>query len=555
MEMRNIFLTAFVVMGALGMKGQLTAEIDVERTVVPRLELQAPLPSMVPSVIAPTHEPMRLSMSEYSGGAADFTVNPGGVLGPAFTGLSTRSPYRGYVWGGYFPAYNLGIGAGFRPIDTDRTTLGAAMQFDGSSYHAHVSDGSRPSVKDNTVGVQADFSHIFSKAARLGAMIGYSHAVLTSPTMQTSEQDQKIDNVNAALQLDGQHRHAGYAVKVGFGRFSLGDDIVWGDNAIAPPSETTFGLSAVFGGTTPDSVFRYSLAAAIDMKHRSGHVWTGALFEPVAKENPVMVSLDPTVGFRFGNVGIDLGARVDLSSGLTGSSVHVAPLVDLSWAPSGRFAVFARSDGGARMTDLRTIYNYSAFAPGVMSYDATFSPVNARAGFAFGPFEGFSAEIYARYASTRRAPMMAVIGGDRPLAVLAPVNMKGWGAGISLGWNISRVSVSGTAEMLQHDIDRGFADVPDRAGIVAALSAQYKATDRISADASWNFSGNRSYALDGVLMPMRNISNLNLGVQCRATDRLDVFLRFENILGRHTEILPGLTSNGIHGLAGIVYRL
>lgn len=546
---------AFAVTGALGLKGQLTAEIDVERTVVPRLELQAPLPSMVPSVIASTQEPLRLSMSEYSGGAADFTVNPGGLLAPAFTGLAPRSPYRGYVWGGYFPAYNLGIGAGYRLVDNERTALGAAVQFDGSSYNAHMADGSRPSVKDNTIGVQTDFSHAFSAAARLGAVIGYSHAALAAPTFQTARQNRKIDDFNAAIQLDGRHRHAGYAVKLDLNRFSVGDDIVWGESMLTPPSETVFGLSASFGGTTPDLLFRYNLAAGLDMKHRQGHVWTGTMFEPVAKENPLLVSLDPTVGFRFGTVLIDLGARVDISSGLEGSSLHVAPRVDVAWTPSGRFAVFARSDGGACMTDLRTVYNYSVFAPGVLCYDATFSPVNARAGFAIGPVGGFSAEIYARYASTRRAPMMVVVGADMPLAVLAPANMKGWGAGVSAGWSCARVSVSGKAELLQHTIDRGFADAPDRAGVVASLSAQYKATDRISADASWNFRGSRAYALDGALMPMRNISNLNLGVQCVATDRLDVFIRFENILGRHTEILPGLTSNGIHGLAGIVYRL
>lgn len=546
---------AFAVTGALGLKGQLTAEIDVERTVVPRLELQAPLPSMVPSVIASAQEPVRLSMSEYVGGAADFTVNPGGLLSPAFTGLAPRSPYRGYVWGGYFPSYNLGVGAGYRLVNTERTVLGAAVQFDGSSYHAHMADGSRPSVKDNTIGVQADFSHVFSTAARLGAVIGYSHAALTAPTMQTAAQDRKIDDFNAAIQLDGRLRHAGYAVKLDLNRFSVGDDIVCGEDLLTPPSETVFGFSAVFGGTTPDSLFRYNLAAGVDMKHREGYVWTGAMFEPVAKENPLMVSLDPTVGFRFGTVGIDLGARVDISSGLKGSSLHVAPRVDVAWTPSGRFAVFARSDGGAQMTDLRTIYNYSVFAPGVLCYDATFSPVNSRAGFAIGPFQDFSVEVYARYASTRRASMMAVVGGDLPLAVLAPANMKGWGAGISADWSGTRASVSGKIEILQHDMDRGFADAPDRAGVVASLSAQFNATDRISADASWNFRGSRAYALDGALMPMRNISNLNLGVQCVATDRLDVFISFENILGRHTEILPGLTSNGVHGLAGIVYKL
>jgi len=538
--------------GIQGLKAQLTAEIDVERTVVPRLELQAPLPSVVPTIIASTEAPMRLSLSEYSGGAADFASHPGGLLGPSFTGLTAASPYRGYVWGGYFPAYNLGLGAGYRFIKNERTKLGAAVQFDGSSYNGHIPEGVRKSIKDNTIGLQADFSHSFSDAARIGAIIGYSHAALTSPTLSYAEQDQKIDDFSAAISFDGKREDFGYAAKASIERFALGNDIKLNDKTfIGAPSETIFGLNAGFGGSVADSIFRYRLEAGLDMKHRDGYQWNGTGFAPVTKTNPMIVSLDPTIGLLLGNVGIDLGAKVDISSNLTGSSFHVAPRVNIAWTPSGRFAVFARSDGGAEMTDLRTIYNYSPFAPGALAYDATFSPVNARAGFAIGPVGGFSAEIYARYASTRRAPMLAVLGRT---GTLVPTNIKGWGAGMKLGWSCRIASLSGMVEVHQHDLDRGFADAPDRAGILAEAHAQLRPIDRLGLDMSWQFRGKRSYALDNRLIAMRNISSLNLGAEYRIDERMSAFLRFENILARRPEILPGLTSNGLHGLAGIVFK-
>lgn len=145
--MKRIILSTFILTGALALNAQLSAEIDVERTVVPRLELQAPLPSVVPAIIASGEAPMRLSLSEYTGGAADFASKPGGFLGPSYTGLTAASPYRGYVWGGYFPAYNLGIGAGYRFIRRERTSLGAALQFDGSSYNAHLPEA-RPRERE-----------------------------------------------------------------------------------------------------------------------------------------------------------------------------------------------------------------------------------------------------------------------------------------------------------------------------------------------------------------------------------------------------------------------
>ena len=76
--------TIIIALSAAGMVSaqNLTAEIDVERTVVPRLTLQSPLPSVFPSVIPSTSSPMSLTLSEYSGGAVDYTSRPGGLLGP-----------------------------------------------------------------------------------------------------------------------------------------------------------------------------------------------------------------------------------------------------------------------------------------------------------------------------------------------------------------------------------------------------------------------------------------------------------------------------------------
>lgn len=115
-------------------------------------------------------------------------------------------------------------------------------------------------------------------------------------------------------------------------------------------------------------------------------------------------------------------------------------------------------------------------------------------------------------------------------------------------------SVSGKVEVLQHGLDRGFADAPDRAGIIAALSARIRPVERLGIDASWNFRGKRAYALGPQLAGMRNISTVDLGAEYRIDERLSAFLRFENLLARRPEILPGLTSNGLHGLAGIVFK-
>lgn len=536
--------------GVQSLRAQMTAEIDVERTVVPRLTLQAPLPSVVPSVIPSSDRPVQLSMSEYAGPAADFTSRPGSLLAPSYTGLRGRSPYRGYAWAGYFPAYKLGFGAGYRLVDTGRTALGASIQFDGSSYNAHLPEGVREGVRDNTVALQADFSHRVSDAFRLGALLRYSHAALAAPTMQTLRQSQGINDFGLTLSADGRHRRFGYTVKADICRFALSKAIQLGAGSADPASETVFGLSARIGGATADTVFSYSLSAAIDGRRRAGNSFDGTGFVPVSKTNTMLLSLLPSVGFRFGRTAIELGAEVDISSGMEGSSFHVAPVAGLVWTPGSRFAAFVRSKGGVCMTELRSIYNYSPFAPGLLSYDATFSPVDARAGLSIGPAAGFSAEIYARYASTRRAPMLAVLGTDTPVGLLAPSNISGWGCGLQLAWSHRFASLAGMVEIRTRGLDKGFADAPDRAAVVASLKAQLHASDRLDIELGWNLRCRRAYAIADRLAPMRNVSALNLGAAYALNDRISVFMRLENLLARRPEILPGLTSDGMRGMAG-----
>ena len=128
-------LAATVAAGAKDLK----TEITVDRTVVPVEREATRLGGISPVLMQPQTDFRRLTLVEY-GEPSELTssITP---LEPASYGDTIPvTPYRGYASAGYFPAYNLGLSAGYRFINTSRTRLGAWMQFDGESYKTKAED-------------------------------------------------------------------------------------------------------------------------------------------------------------------------------------------------------------------------------------------------------------------------------------------------------------------------------------------------------------------------------------------------------------------------------
>ena len=127
----------------------LSTEITVDRTVVAELPAASPLLSVFPSLLPVPASDVNIRPAQY-GQASNFTPIAGHTDTPLFTGLPAPDGYRGYFWAGYFPAYNLGAAAGYRIIDKENTSLGAAVRFDGSSYKTKGFFQDKATVRDNT---------------------------------------------------------------------------------------------------------------------------------------------------------------------------------------------------------------------------------------------------------------------------------------------------------------------------------------------------------------------------------------------------------------------
>lgn len=530
-------------------RAQLSAEIDVERTVVPRLELQKPLASMMPSVVQGSDGKLRLNLSEYSGGAVQFAPQPVGVGAPAFSGLPTSSPYKGYVWGGYFPAYNAGLGAGYRFIDNTDTQVEAAARFSGQSYHNNLDDV-KSSARDNSVGLHASGRHSFSGKTTVHANADYSFSSLRIPEQLMRTDKRKINRLRAEAGVEGREDDSKYSADAFVDYFGTRTPEMQG-SATPNMVETVYGLRGRYDGELADSTIGYWLAASVSGKHRSGLLPFAGSQIYSSGSNGWQINVQPGVRMRRNIYTAEIGLNVDYSHNLGGKAVQVSPEIRLAWTPSGLFSVYGYTTGGSRLSVQNRVYNYSPFASGIMAYGDMFTLYDARVGVAFGPVRGISLDIYARGASTRRAPM---ITRWSPFDIfLEPRDVKGFAGGIGINWQHARGQAHAGFEAMQHSAGHAFADAPDRPGYTAYFSAEGTLTDRIGIHAGWDFRGARRYYNLSGAESLGNISNVSIGGSYRFDSRITFTLTLDNILCRRALILPGLRQSPLTGFLAASY--
>lgn len=576
----------------------LRTEINVDRTVVPVQRPATRLQTLSPSLITPKVDTRRLNMTEYSS-ASEFAPTFNKLEPGSYPALKPLSPYRGYAAIGYFPAFNLGASAGYRIVNTEKTRLGAWLQYDGYSYNSHIAAGGdeRPGVNNNTFTIAADFAQRFGTKSHLMADVAYTRAALGLPSDANPSQKQGINLADAKLAWWSTAGKVGYHANLAFSHTGLTKDIAFSNNSLSAPdlnpaSENRISFTAGAVSQNSRGVWFGAEASADFLHHNNGLTLThnndplqnltGDAFEYIWLLQPEhatngIISVKPYFGYTSRTVNARIGIDLDITTGTSsnGKAIHVSPDVLLNWNPSTQTSLYARFTGGEHFNSLRSLYEVSPFAPGPNIYVNSYTPVKARVGFIAGPFAGATAEIFAGYEATRGVPMPAIIsylrlpveGGYtsyRDYAGFMPVNLSGWDFGVRLGyaWR-SMFKASAGFHLLPSSYSHATSANRDRARYIADATIEFKPMEQMSFELGYEFRGGRKYyaldlresstsaVYDRREMKMRNVSDLSFGGRYAFTDAFTVFLRVENILSRHVEELPWMTGAGIHGLAGV----
>lgn len=556
--MRLLRLLPIAVLCAYTASAQnLSTEITVERTVDTDLPAASAMLSVTPTPAPMPEHRFTLNPVQYNT-ASEFTPAAPGMDAPLLTGIEPDNAHRGYLWGGYFPVYNLGVAAGYRLIDSRDTRLNASARFNGLSYSNANTFGYNP-VRSNTIGIGADFAHRLSSSTSVSASASYMYAAQRRPLLMDGINDQDINGaeISAAVTHDGA---IGWHASAAYSYFGLTKDIELSPEVVTPPASDS--RLRIDGGISlplsKPARHTFDLDVAFDLLKAKGTVWADGLV-PITPEHTTtgIFTINPKLHFAPGRLRIKLGVRADAGINAPGKRFRIAPDASIAYVPSGAFAAYITFTGGESYSTLRKQYEWCEFAPGSTASLMTYTPVDARLGFNFRAAHNLSAGIFAGYAVGRGVPMTALVSADKVShSTFISVNMSGW----TIGADITYTPHRSTDIIIE---GRFFPDSCnpanlDRAKTSLKATVKVRPISPLAVEASYNLRSGRKYFhlsdLGSTDVNMRNISDLSVRASYALSETLGVFVAVENILGRRALLLPGIEQQGVHGLVGAQIR-
>ncbi len=577
MKLQTILLAAALT--GTGMTAQtLTKEIVIER------EVEATLPdasriSSYPTLIQPQVPTSRLPFFDTT--AATRVPGMLTTLEPAEGQPAyTLTPYRGYASLGYFPAYNLGISAGYAIISDSRTSLNAWTQFNGSSYKDQYDE----SLSRNKVTIGADFAHLFGGSRRLNISADFSYDAYNRPweTIDDNHHATEFD-INAAW--SARAKAMAYYVTAGFNHFGLSGEEVGFAAGLDKIAGVGQNIVKVSGGAAYFLSEQSSLNAHVGVSfvHDSRYntiinMPAGGLTAPVLMpgdgETMGLITFAPSYRYSAGAFSTSIGAKVQLTTN-TGKTFHVAPDVKFNVRPASTFAATLAIGGGEHINKLSALHSINPYMSVAQSFKFSEVPLTANLAVTVGPFYGASVELFGGYtiANDWLMPDVAEITGapgvetaaDRAIYgnMFTRVDLRALHYGAKLAWKYNKniaasVKYTGAPGSYRHSYYLN----ADRARHVVEAKVEVTPIAPLTVEASIDWRAGRSiYSHWGIAeeaepqkYDLRNASSLNIGATYRFNDWVSAFAHVENILGRRAYMYNMLEQQGVHGLVGAAIK-
>lgn len=510
----------------------ITTEVVVERTIVP-VERAATRPSaLVPVLQMPPVSPVKLSTAGYSL-LSPITRSFTRLQPVAGAELPTESPYRGYISAGYFPTYNLGIAAGYRAISSDKEMLNLHVSFNGLSYKDFDGVERNNSYNGGTLG--ADYCRMIGDRSRLDASVDYTAG--NSATWLRTGQMRNAGRVAARWASTGGTLDYKLYARVGIdalGHFDF-DGLNLPDGTFGQQRYTVGGDVALpLAGSS-----KVGLAAEGDFMHTS----------PIAGETSTLgnIALSPFFNILTDNLNVRLGLNVHVFTG-EGSMLRLTPAVDVAWTPVWFLTLNAAARGGSGFNTAADALAVSPMIAVAEAYGRTRTPADMSAAIVVGPASGFSARLYGGYTKVNG---VLTAGGDGMLNQLTTTDVSGWYGGLRLAYSHKIFDLAVDAASATGDVPMGQYSWSDGARKVITAEGAVRPVKGLQIGVRYEFRNRRSN-ISGTSLGC--VGDLSARVDYRINGAIDVFADVENILDRRYTVVPGITSQPVHGLIGLTFK-
>lgn len=339
-------------------------------------------------------------------------------------------------------------------------------------------------------------------------------------------------------------------------------------------TELTVGGGYAFS-TSENSAF--ALDAKGDFLFLSGKS-PAALDIPAYKRNNYgIISLYPSYRYLNSPLKVKAGLDMAFSYDAMGSApdkkfgvFHIAPDIELDYRSEAGIGLTLSATGGVIPSTLMLREEFDRYMmPWVLSTQPVYTPVDARLGLNFGPFAGFDASLYFRYAVAKNVPVggwyQVYLGSyfdtfpTQDISLFTDpgaqsADLHGLSLGLNLRYNYGnrvKLSFEGsyTPQKGNHGIFNGF----DRPRWILRAGAEVLPIQKLSIRLGYDYRGVRNcfawtqnadeMALTAYRLP--DINDFNARITYSILDNFDIYCQGDNLLNKKTDLLPGLRSEGI----------
>lgn len=345
---------------------------------------------------------------DMAGTVAGFTPR---AVPMAVSAWGTDFPYsdsRGYATLGLGSWLDSDLSAGWRFIDDGTLSAGVRLQFNSSSLWRGRALPGRDGIErenlrrryDGKIGVYASRKFGDSGTLRVEAGYGAGHwNYFALPFDRVPRQT--LNDVAARI---GWESTESWRVSAGVRHVGMWRFYTPYTPGAGTASEGTRETDIMLEGSGKLGLHEgSSLNAAV----RADMLVYGESQQPLAKPgNYGNITIVPGYRFSRSGVNVEAGVRIDLTfnAGPEGGRYgvfHAAPAVRADWN-AGPVCLFFRAAGGTELNTMAAMRDrYYYCSPAVGSSMPVYTPLDARIGFSFGPFSGFSAGIEGAWKSSR----------------------------------------------------------------------------------------------------------------------------------------------------------
>lgn len=556
----------------------LSKEIVIEKDIVPQ-ERQASRHNIPPTMSLPSITVKPLSLSESSAGVQvpGFLTTLEPAQGESIIG---NSPYRGYAGIGYFPISNVGASAGYRIIASKNTTLDVCGQYNFNRYERENIWGTDVVNRKSALTIGSIFSHRFDSHSSMQAAIDYNVYNYNVP-LTTDGYNQRANRLGINLGWISQTGNLSYNIGVKYGYFGFAhinpaftdypSEITVETEANNENSITIIGGANIPAGENAKvgidlnaSFLSYNNDIEWEQDFITGGIGDSYMF-PIQVDGMTRgaITLTPYYSLHSENFDARVGANIGFAVN-SGSTIHIAPDIYLSWKPTAFFGVWGKATGGQELNSMNTLFNDCWYINSMMAHRNSDIKYDLNLGITVGPVKGLTGELYGGYASTNDWLMPALIplAGEQPGYIYGAVDLKGWRLGASLAYDYNDLAALKISyEMAPSKYDKGYHAWRDRAKRVFSASLSVKPIESLNLAINYKLRQDRAAyglipysAFEPYRIELGDINDLSLTASYAINKQLSVFAGINNLLGDDWQDCYGITTAPINGLIGVGYK-